>query len=150
MKILMVCLGNICRSPLAEGILKNKLTPRHGSWEIDSAGTSGYHNGELPDPRSIKIAADYQIDICDQRSRQIKEGDLDNFDIIYAMDSSNYQDLMAMCNCDSQRSKISLIMNIVEPESNINVPDPYWGKDGFDLVFKMLDKACDQIIDFYT
>lgn len=150
MKILMVCLGNICRSPLAEGILKNKLTSHENSWIIDSAGTSGFHNGELPDPRSIKIAADYQIDICDQRSRQIKESDLDTFDLIYAMDNSNYQDLMASCSSDCQRAKISMIMNMTDPASNINVPDPYWGKDGFDLVFKMLDKACDVIIDSYA
>ncbi len=142
----MVCLGNICRSPLAEGILKRKLIENAKDWEVDSAGTSAYHQGALPDDRSIVIADAYQLDIRDQRSRKVRPEDLNYFDHIFAMDSSNYQDLVAICNDDHQRAKIMMIMNMAEPNLNINVPDPYWGNDGFDLVYKMLDKACEAIV----
>lgn len=149
MKILMVCLGNICRSPLAEGILKDKLKKEGINWTVDSAGTSAYHKGELPDSRSIHIADKNHIDIRDQQSRQVTQADLDNFDLIYAMDSSNYQNLIAMCHTKAQEDKISMIMNMAQPGMNINVPDPYWGNDGFGLVFNMLDKACDSIVKAY-
>lgn len=149
MKILMVCLGNICRSPLAEGILQHKAQETGLTWVIDSAGTSAYHAGDLPDQRSIKIAQHYGLDLSNQRSRQIKTKDLSTFDIVYVMDSSNYQNVLKLCKTTAQKEKVQLIMNEVHPPRNINVPDPYWGDDGFEQVYQMLDKACDQIIQRY-
>ena len=151
MKILMVCLGNICRSPLAEGILTHKVQALGLDWAVDSAGTSGYHAGELPDMRSIETARTHGIDITRQRSRQLLATDLDNFDKIYVMDSSNYQNVMRLATTDAQRAKIDLIMNENLPKHNIAVPDPYYGgNDGFERVYQMLDAACDAIIQKYS
>ena len=149
MKFLMVCLGNICRSPLAEGILKQKIEAEGLNWEVDSAGTSGYHNGELPDARSIAIAAEHGLDISDQRSRKLTVQDLENFDIIYVMDSSNYNDVMNLCQTTIQKSKVSLIMNMVLPERNVAVPDPYWEDSGFKKVYLMLEEACSEVVKHY-
>lgn len=147
MKILMVCLGNICRSPLAEGILKQKVAQNQLSWEVDSAGTGSWHVGERPDPRSISIAASNGIDISGQRARQIQPADLEEFDLILAMDSSNYNDILKIdANNKLTNGRLDLIMNFLSPGKNINVPDPYWNDDGFQQVFNMLDKACDRII----
>lgn len=149
MKILMVCLGNICRSPLAEGILKEKLKQRSIIWEVDSAGTSGAHSGELPDSRSIQVANKYGIDITDQRSRRVRSIDYEEFDLIFAMDVQNYKDLLALARED-EKDKIKLILNEVYPDKNMSVPDPYWNDDGFESVYKMLDEACDKIIEQYA
>lgn len=149
MKILMVCLGNICRSPLAEGILQQKANELGLDWVVDSAGTSAYHAGDLPDKRSIHVAQKHSLDISYQRSRQIKTKDLSIFDLVYVMDSSNYQNVLKLCNTAAQKEKVRLIMNEVEPIRNINVPDPYWSDDGFEEVYQMLDKACNQIIQRY-
>ena len=143
-KILMVCLGNICRSPLAEGILQSKLP--EDSFIIDSAGTSNYHIGEKPDKRSIAIARHYGIDIGNQRGRQFTSLDFERFDHIYAMDNSNYRNILALARNDKDKTKVKLILNESLPNENLDVPDPYYGGDsGFDNVFKMLDEAC-QII----
>ena len=150
MKILMVCLGNICRSPLAEGILKNKAISNNLDWEVDSAGTSGYHNGELPDPRSINIAKHHGIDIMDQRSRLFVKEDFDRFDLILAMDSSNYQNILRLATSDNQKEKVKLIMNYERPGYNQAVPDPYWNSDGFEGVYQMLDRACEKIIEQHS
>ncbi len=150
MKILMVCLGNICRSPLAEGILKNKAISNNLDWEVDSAGTSGYHNGELPDPRSINVAKHHGIDIMDQRSRLFVKEDFDRFDLILAMDSSNYQNILRLAASDVQKEKVKLIMNYERPGYNQAVPDPYWNSDGFEGVYQMLDRACDKIIEQHS
>ena len=140
----MVCLGNICRSPLAEGILQSKL-PKD-KFIIDSAGTGGWHAGELPDKRSIAIAKKHNIDITDQRARQFKPSDFDNFDYIYAMDNSNYKDILNLAPNDKAKSKVKIILNELFPEENVDVPDPYYGgTDGFENVFNMLDQACDVI-----
>lgn len=149
MKILMVCLGNICRSPLAHGILKSKVDQLHLDWEIDSAGTSSWHIGEQPDPRSIQIAQFNGIDITDQRGRQVAQSDLDYFDLIYVMDSSNYQDVRKLDIKNIHHSKIKLILNSVYPDENRAVPDPYYN-DGFQEVFKLLDQATDNIIQEFT
>ncbi|CAA6815760.1 MAG: Low molecular weight protein tyrosine phosphatase (EC [uncultured Aureispira sp.] len=149
MKFLMVCLGNICRSPLAEGILKHKVKQEGLDWEVDSAGTSGYHKDALPDVRSIAIAQEHGLDLTDQRSRKFTVQDLEAFDIIYVMDSSNYNDVMRLCENTVQKSKIRLIMNMVLPEKNIAVPDPYWNDDGFKKVYLMLDEACQMIVQEY-
>jgi len=149
MKFLMVCLGNICRSPLAEGILKHKIDVEGLNWKVDSAGTSGYHNGALPDERSIAVAEEHDLDITDQKSRKLTLQDLEDFDIIYVMDSSNYNDVMDLCETTIQKSKVRLIMNMVMPERNIAVPDPYWKDSGFKDVYLMLEEACEAIIKEY-
>ncbi len=149
MKILMVCLGNICRSPLAEGILQAKAAAKGLDWEIDSAGTGRWHVGQEPDSRSIAVAKKHGLDISHQRGRQFRAGDLDRFDLIFAMDSSNYQDIMRHANSPDDKAKIHLIMNMAEPGKNQAVPDPYYGTDGFDLVYDMLDRACEGIVKKY-
>jgi len=140
----MVCLGNICRSPLAEGILKQKVKKKELTWQIDSAGTSGWHIGELPDSRSISTAKQHGIDISDQRSRQLKASDLQEFDLILAMDTSNYNDILRLANKE-QRDKVKMILNFAYPGENRAVPDPYYN-DGFEQVYQLLDTACDQLI----
>lgn len=149
MKILMVCLGNICRSPLAEGILKQKIRAEGMDWTVDSAGTGRWHVGEKPDPRSIAVAKKNGLDITDQRGRQLKADDLEEYDLIFAMDSSNYQNIMALATNEEQKEKVEMIMNMVKPNYNINVPDPYWGDDGFDNVYAMLEEASEAIIERY-
>lgn len=147
MKILMVCLGNICRSPLAEGILKRKVKMNNLDWQVDSAGTGGWHVGALPDSRSIQVARKNGIDSTDQRARKFQTSDLDQFDLIFAMDSSNYQNIVRHSVSDDQKEKVQLIMNMVQPGMNESVPDPYWDDNGFDQVFHMLEEACDQVIE---
>ncbi len=143
-RILMVCLGNICRSPLAEGILKSKTFLRNV--EVDSAGTGNYHVGGLPDKRSIAIAKEYNLDITDQRARQFSAEDFDNFDIIYAMDNSNHSNILKLARNESDKQKVKLILNEVFPEENLDVPDPYTGgKHGFATVYVMLEQACEII-----
>jgi protein-tyrosine phosphatase len=146
MKVLMVCLGNICRSPLAEGILKNKIAAYDLDWQVDSAGTGSWHIGELPDPRSVATARKYGIDITDQRARQFRASDLDHFDLILTMDQQNYRDVIRLAQAPEQEDKVHMIMNFVQPESNQSVPDPYWDDDGFEQVYRMLEEACDKII----
>ena len=145
----MVCLGNICRSPLAEGILKKKIAEKKLDWSVDSAGTGSWHIGDLPDGRSIRTARKYGIDITDQRARQFKPADLDRFDLILAMDSSNYQDIVSNAFSDEQKEKVHLIMNFLNPGHNQNVPDPYWNDNGFEEVYHMLEKACEKILEQY-
>ncbi len=142
-RILMVCLGNICRSPLAEGILKSKVDPNKVF--IDSAGTSSYHIGNPPDKRSIKVAAKYGIDISMQRCRQFDIEDFSNFDFIYAMDLNNFKTIIALTSNENSKYKVQLIMGKTNADS-IDIPDPYYqGSDGFEHVYKMLDTACDRI-----
>lgn len=142
----MVCLGNICRSPLAEGIMKNKVAQRSLGWTVDSAGTGFWHAGELPDSRSIDIARQYGIDITDQRARQFKPADLEIFDRIFVMDTQNLRDVLRHAQLDDQRAKIDLILNQLHPGQNRSVPDPYYDDDGFEEVFRMLDAACEAFI----
>ena len=149
MKILMVCLGNICRSPLAEGIMKTKIKEHQLDWEVDSAGTSGWHIGETPDPRSIRVAQKNEIDIIDQRARRFSVEDFDYFDLILVMDSSNYRDVMRLAQNKAQKEKIKMIMNVVQSGYNQNVPDPYWENDGFENVFNMLEAACEKLVEKY-
>lgn len=143
-KILMVCLGNICRSPLAEGILASKL-PKN-KFKVDSAGTGSWHIGNNPDERSIAIAKKNKLDISKQKGRQFSTSDFDEFDYIYVMDNSNYKDVVKLSNNKSQAEKVQLILNELFPNENVDVPDPYFGlQNGFDSVYKMLDEACDLI-----
>lgn len=145
-KILMVCLGNICRSPLAEGILKAKTNQL--DVVVDSAGTAAYHIGEQPDIRSIAIAKKYGIDLTDQKARQFCTNDFDDFDKIYAMDTSNYANILSLARNESDKNKVDLILNEINPNSFQSVPDPYYGGDnGFQDVYDMLDEACDRIVE---
>ena len=145
MKILMVCLGNICRSPLAEGILS--LKGKHLNLKVDSAGTAAYHIGKQPDIRSIEIANKYTIDLNQQRARQFSRADFDKFDIIYAMDTNNYTHLISLASTETERNKIRMILNEINPKAYQSVPDPYYGgENGFQDIYNMLDKACDKII----
>ncbi len=148
MKILMVCLGNICRSPLAEGILKDKIKKSGLDWEVDSAGTSGWHSGDQPDIRSMEVASKYKIDISDQASRKVRSVDYEIFDLIYAMDTQNYNDLISQAT-EEEKSKIKLILNEIDPNKNKSVPDPYWDDNGFEKVYAMLDEACEVIVKKY-
>lgn len=143
-KILMVCLGNICRSPLAEGILQSKLPKER--FEVDSAGTGSWHVGQEPDKRSVLIAKSKGLDITYQRGRQIKVSDFEIFDYIYVMDLSNYQNVTALAPHEEAKSKVQMILNELFPGENVDVPDPYFGgQSGFEQVFKMLDEACEII-----
>lgn len=146
MKLLMVCLGNICRSPLAEGIMKEKIRSRGLDWEVDSAGTGAYHIGELPDPRSISIAQEHGIDITDQRARKIETKDLDQFDLILTMDQSNYRNVQALARNELQLKKIKSILEFAKENTQREVPDPYWDDDGFQIVFDLLDEATEGIM----
>lgn len=139
----MVCLGNICRSPLAEGILRSKLSE---DFIVDSAGTGGWHAGQQPDKRSISIAKNRGLDITHQRARQFKKSDFDFFDHIFVMDNSNYKDVLTLAPNEEAKSKVKLILNEIFPNENVDVPDPYYGgQDGFENVFDMLDQACEEI-----
>ena len=142
----MVCLGNICRSPLAEGILKSKST----RIIIDSAGTAGYHVGRPPDIRSIEIANKFNIDLTNQRARQFNNNDFDNFDKIYAMDNDNYSKIISLAKNQAEINKVDLILNETYPKEFKSVPDPYYGgEQGFEDIFHLLDKACDIIAKKY-
>jgi len=143
-KVLMVCLGNICRSPLAEGILKSKTFLR--GIEVDSAGTGDYHVGGLPDKRSIAIAKEHRIDITNQRARQFLVSDFDVFDIIYAMDSINYRHIIRKARNKEDEKKVAMILDELFPGEKLDVPDPYsGGVSGFKMVYDMLDEVCEVI-----
>lgn len=151
MKILMVCLGNICRSPLAEGILQSKVNTAGLDWKIDSAGTAGYHVGEPPHRLSQKVARINGVDISKQCCRQFIKEDMIEFDRIYVMDSDNYNDVRRISKELWNAEKTDLLLNELYPQQNINVPDPWYGtEDGFHKVYDMIDKACDAIIKKYT
>jgi protein-tyrosine phosphatase len=144
--ILMVCLGNICRSPVAEGIMKNRLDHYNLNITVDSAGTSNYHPGENPDLRSTKNALKNGIDISNLVARQFKVQDFDNFDIIYVMDEQNKIDVLNLSRNDIDKSKVKLMLTELPGTSHKNVPDPYFGDEaGFQLVFDLLSKACENV-----
>lgn len=148
MKVLMVCLGNICRSPLAEGILKHKFRNHSIEGAVESAGTGAYHVGEPPDQRSRQIALKHGIDLSGQRARKFTRDDFDRYDKIFAMDRSNYRDIVSLARGPADRDKVDLIMNAACPGEDLQIPDPYYGgKDGFLNVYQMLDMACDHIVE---
>ncbi|MBJ10134.1 MAG: protein-tyrosine-phosphatase [Flavobacteriales bacterium] len=139
MKILMVCLGNICRSPMAEGIMR-KLGGK--KVEVDSAGTADYHIGFQPDKRMIATAIEHGVDISNLRARQFQSDDFDSFDLIFAMDSSNYQNIISLAKDDNDKQKVKMILD------NSNVPDPYYGGDeGFEHVYQLLHEACQKFLE---
>ncbi len=149
-RILMVCLGNICRSPLAEGILRGKARAAGLDWEIDSAGTNGYHIGEAPHHLSQKVARQNGIDIGNQRARRFTAADFQRFDKIYAMAGDVVDDMRRIAGRQFEASKVDLLMNEVHPGKDEDVPDPWYGPEaGYHEVYAMLDKAADHIIARY-
>ena len=142
----MVCLGNICRSPLAEGLLRSKLDP--SKYSIDSAGTGHWHVGRPPDPRSIAVAKKNNLDITHLRGKQFEPGFFDLYDHIFVMDFSNYQDVIAQARNEEDKKKVSMILDELFPGEQVDVPDPYSGGDqGFDRVYNMLDEATDRLAE---
>jgi len=148
MKILFVCLGNICRSPLAEGIMKKKFEDRGIKGTIHSAGFEPYHEGQHPDPRSISTALKHDIDIRNKVARLFTVDDFDEYDRILVMDSMNYADVMRLARNDADRDKVDYLLNTINEGLNEEVPDPYYGgASGFDKVYDMMDRACERIIN---
>jgi protein-tyrosine phosphatase len=147
MKILFVCLGNICRSPLAEAILAEKAKGVHLSIKVASAGFESFHRGDPADRRSVAVAKAHGIDLNGHTARMFTVRDFDHYDRIYVMDRTNYNDVMGVARDSSDEQKVDYIMNLVHPGENRAVPDPWYGrKEGFENVFRMLDEACDILI----
>ncbi len=150
MKILFVCLGNICRSPLADGILRRKLNELKIDVEVDSCGTIGNHVGEKPDSRMIATAKNRGTDLSFLRARKFSKSDFQDFDHIFVMDKSNFQDVLSLANSEEEKSKVKMILNEVQENENLEVPDPYYGgQAGFEHVYDLLNEATDCIIEKY-
>lgn len=142
MKVLMICLGNICRSPVAEGLLKQRAEELGISITVDSAGTSNYHIGEQPDSRSLSHARTRGTDISDLRGRQFTTDDFDAFDQLFVMDYSNYENVVKLARNENDINKVDLLLNQLYPGENQSVPDPYFGGDeGFEQVYNLIDAA---------
>lgn len=147
----MVCLGNICRSPLAEGIMQQRIDQFGLPWQVDSAGTNGYHAGEAPHRLSQKVALQHGIDIGRQRARNITADDFDSFDLIYAMAGDVIDEIKWRTGKKFDAAKVKLLMNEVYPGCNMDVPDPWYGPEaGYHEVFDMIEKACDKVIERYA
>jgi len=145
MKILMICLGNICRSPLAEGILRHLIEERGLDWYVQSAGTSGFHKGDSPHRDSIEVAKKNGIDITSQRSAQLTSDDISMYDLLIVMDQQNFNNTLDLCDSDDEKSKVKMLLNYSYPGENRAVPDPYY-QGGFDKVYEMIYKACVALI----
>jgi len=147
----MVCLGNICRSPLAEGILRHKAAKAGLDWKIDSAGTNSYHIGEPPHHLSQKVAKLNGIDICDQRARRFTADDFEKYDRIYALAEDVLQDIKRIAGKKFDNAKAILFMNELFPGKNLDVPDPWYGPEpGYHEVYKLIAQVCDSIIEKYS
>jgi protein-tyrosine phosphatase len=147
MQILMVCLGNICRSPLAEGILQHKARAAGLHWQVDSAGTNGFHCGESPHKLSQKVAKKHGLDIGAQIARKFEAADIDRFDKIYVMAQDVMDDVQRIAGTKFDKNKVDFFLNELEPGSNKDVPDPWYGdEDGYDEAFDLIDRTCDAII----
>lgn len=143
----MVCLGNICRSPMAQGIAEHKFAQKGLDVFVDSAGTSDYHIDHAPDPRAIKKSAEYGIDITNYRGRQLVKKDFEDFDRIFVMDASNYENALLLTTDPNETKKVEMILNLSNQNTNMSVPDPYFGaEDGFENVYQLLDAACDILV----
>jgi len=150
MKILMVCLGNICRSPLAEGILQHKAWEAGLNWSVESAGTNGYHDGEPPHRLSQKVATQNGINICQQRSRRFTAADFQRYDKIYAMAQDVIDEMRRIARKDFSDKKVDLLMNELYPGKNMDVPDPWSGPEsGYHEVYRMMEDACEKIVNNY-
>ena len=148
MRILMVCLGNICRSPLADGVLRKKCASLKLNWAIDSAGTANYHIGAPPDKRMIQTALKFGVDISMLRARQFVTADFDNFDYICVMDQNNYKNVIQLASNNQEKEKVIFLLDALYPNEQSEVPDPYYGKQAdFDYVFSLVDKATDALIN---
>ena len=146
-KVLFICLGNICRSPMAHGIFRAKAEQHGLDFEVESAGTSSFHNGQTSDPRAIETLRSKGIDIMDLRSRLFVDTDFDEYDHIFTMDSQNQRDVMKMAENLNHKNLPKMIMEEAFPGEHISVPDPYYGgASGFEDVYQMLDKAIDKLI----
>ena len=149
-RILVVCLGNICRSPLAEGILLHLVDQHKLNLTIDSAGTSNYHIGEAPDARTVANAKKHKIDLTPLRARQFTVNDFDNFDRIFVMDKSNYSNVLNLARHENDKMKVDLLLSILNPGQNQEVPDPYFGGEaGFEHVFNLVWDASEKLISEY-
>ena len=147
----MVCLGNICRSPLAEGILESKAKKKGLSWMVDSAGTNNnYHIGEPPHPLSQKVASLHSVDISGQCARAFVADDFDRFDKIYAMSADIIAGMKHIARKKFRPEKTELLLNEIYPGKNLDVPDPWYGEEpGYHEVYELIDKACERIIEKY-
>lgn len=141
MKILMVCLGNICRSPLAHGIMEHIVREKKLDWDVDSAGTGNWHIGSPPDKRSIAIAKTYGVDISRQVCRQFRVSDFDEFDRIFVMDKMNLRDVLSQARNEADKNKVRLLLNAEV------VPDPYFDDNQFDAVYQMVENGCRRIVE---
>jgi protein-tyrosine phosphatase len=151
MKILMVCLGNICRSPLAEGILQDKAFKAGLTWSIESAGTNSYHTGEPPHPLSQKVAKLKGIDISKQRAKRFTASDFEVYDKIYALAEDVMEEMKRIAGKKFDASKADFLMNELYPGKNMDVPDPYYGAEaGYHKVYKMIGEVCEVIVEKYT
>lgn len=139
----MICLGNICRSPLAEGIMQHLVQQAGLNWTVDSAGTGNWHVGECPDHRSVKVAHGYGVDISNQKCRQFTVSDFDEFDLLLAMDRNNLRDIQRLARNEEDKAKVRLLLN------NEEVPDPYFDSNQFDPVYKLIENGCKAIIEEY-
>jgi protein-tyrosine phosphatase len=147
-KILVVCLGNICRSPLAEGILLHLVKQKGLEFKIDSAGTSNYHVGEAPDRRTIVNAKKHGIDLSPLKARQFTQNDFDEFDRIFVMDKSNLDKVLQLARHPEDEKKVDLLLNTSHPGKDMEVPDPYFGgEQGFENVFQLVHKACEDLLN---
>ena len=150
-KILMVCLGNICRSPLAEGILRHRAEQAGANIEVDSCGTSNWHAGESPDGRTQDNARTHGVNLSSLRARQFRVSDFDEFDLIYVMDRANFRDVEAQARTADDMTKVDLLLNQSNPGTDMAVPDPYYGgPSGFEDVYQLVDEACAVIVDRHT
>jgi len=151
MNILMVCLGNICRSPIAEGVLRHKIEQARLPWTVASAGTESYHVGSAPHRFSQKVCLDNGIDIGQQRARQFRKADFKDYDIIYAMATDVLEEIRRIGGTGADMHRVKLFLEELHPGSNESVPDPWYGdEDGYLPVYRMIDATCDRIIGKYA
>lgn len=150
MRILMVCLGNICRSPIAEGLMLDKIVRNNLSWEVASAGTESYHIGEAPHRYSQSICLQKGIDISGQKAQRFTKADFEQYDKIYALATDVYDEIQRIGGSKADMSKVDLLLNELNPGKDESVPDPYYGQaDGYIFVYDLIDRACDAIVNKY-
>ena len=145
----MVCLGNICRSPMAKAVLIKKLEEKNVNWvEVDSAGTSDYHSGSPADKRTLENGFKHGIDLSGHKARQFNHNDFEKFDSIYVMDHENLSDVLYHARNEDEAMKVKLLLDEISPGANLSVPDPWFGGEkDFERVFNLLYKACDILSD---